>query len=26
MAYLTTELARRAPLDAEARGPEGHDP
>lgn len=26
MAYLTLELARRAPLDAEVRGPEGHDP
>jgi DNA-binding MarR family transcriptional regulator len=25
MAYLTAEIARRAPLDPEARGPEGHD-
>jgi DNA-binding MarR family transcriptional regulator len=25
MAYLTAELARRAPLDSETRGPEGHD-
>lgn len=25
MAYLTAELARRAPLNSEARGPEGHD-
>jgi DNA-binding MarR family transcriptional regulator len=25
MVYLTAELARRAPLDPETRGPEGHD-
>jgi DNA-binding MarR family transcriptional regulator len=25
MRYLTAEIARRAPVDSEARGPEGHD-
>jgi DNA-binding MarR family transcriptional regulator len=25
MRYLTEEIARRAPLDSETRGPEGHD-